>query len=232
MDHLVVFGANGPSGRLVTERALADGHTVTAFTRRPDDFPALEGDLRVRGGDVFDGDAVDAAVAGADAVISTLGVPFGRQPISVYSAGTSNILEAMGRHGTKRLLCVSSSSVAPPPEPLGGVVFRKVLQPYVVNRLGRTLYDDMRRMEAIVAASAVDWTIVRPSGLFLAGEVTGYEVARDHLAHRFTAREDLADCLVRQVGDRTFVGGALAVATVDRSPGIVQLIWREGIRKR
>lgn len=230
--HLVVFGANGPSGRLVTQRALADGHAVTAFTRQPDAFPSYDGDLRVVGGDVLDPDAVEAAVASSDAVISTLGVPFGREPISVYSVGITNILGAMERQGVKRVIAVSSSTMSPPPEPQGGIVFRKVLQPYVVNTLGRTLYDDMRRMEAILTASELDWTIVRPSGLFLAGEVTRYEVAEDHLLGRFTAREDLADCLVGQLTDRSSVGRAVAVVTVDRQPGIVQLIWREGIRKR
>src|SRR4051794_31725854 len=131
---LVVFGANGPTGRLVVQRALADGHTVRAFTRHPHAFPssadlgASAGELRVVAGDVFDADGVADAVAGADAVLSTLGVPFAKTEITVYSAGMTNILGAMERSGVKRVLCVSSSTMAPPPEPLGGIVFRKVMQ--------------------------------------------------------------------------------------------------------
>jgi uncharacterized protein YbjT (DUF2867 family) len=232
---IVVFGANGPTGRLVVQRALAAGHTVAAVTRHPDSFPAFDGGpggLRVVGADVEDEAAVQAAVAGADAVVSTLGVPFAKTSISVYSVGVTNIVAAMERHCVDRLLVVSSSTMAPPPEPQGGFVFRKVMQPYVVERLGRTLYDDMRRMEAIIRQSEVDWTIVRPSGLFLAGGVTRYEVAEDHIVGRFTAREDLADLLVRTIDDESAVRRALAVATVERSPSIVQLIWREGIKKR
>src|SRR5688500_11116922 len=119
---IVVFGANGPTGRLVVERALADGHTVAAVTRHPDAFPDLDGGsgtLRVVGADVADEAAVDASIEGADAIVSTLGVPFAKTPISVYSVGATNILAAMGRHGVERLLCVSSSTMAPPPEPLG-----------------------------------------------------------------------------------------------------------------
>jgi uncharacterized protein YbjT (DUF2867 family) len=37
--NIVVFGANGPTGHLVTKQALAWGHTVTAFTRHPEAFP-------------------------------------------------------------------------------------------------------------------------------------------------------------------------------------------------
>jgi hypothetical protein len=42
----------------------------------------------------------------------------------------------------------------------------------------------------------------------------------------------LADCLRAQVADRTWVDRAVAIATVAVTPGIVQLVWREGIRKK
>ena len=229
---LTIFGANGPTGQLLTSQALAEGHEVTAFTRHPDAFPAFDGSLRVLAGDVHDAHAVEAAVAGQDAVVSTLGVPFGRDPVTVYSHGVSNMIEAMTRNGVKRLVCVSSSTMSPPPERQGGLIFRKVMQPYVVNVLGRTVYEDMRRMEDIVRQSNVDWTIVRPSGLFGADTVTDYDLAEDHIVGRFTAREDLADCLLRQAGDRTYVDKAVAVATVAIKPNMLTLIWREGIRKK
>ena len=228
---IVIFGANGPTGQLLTRQALAEGEEVTAVTRHPDAFPAIDGRLRVLAGDVHDPDAVDVAVGGQDAVVSTLGVPFGKAPVSVYSDGLTHVLAAMERHGVKRLLCVSSSTMAPHPAPQGGIVFRKVMQPYVVKKLGRTVYDDMARMEAIVRRSDLDWTIVRPSGLFGAGAVTDYEVAEEHILGRFTAREDLADCLLRQIPNRAFVGTALAIATTAVQPSMAKLIWQEGIRK-
>jgi uncharacterized protein YbjT (DUF2867 family) len=90
----------------------------------------------------------------------------------------------------------------------------------------------MRRMEAIVTASDLAWTIVRPSGLFEASTVSDYSVAIDHIGHRFTARIDLADCLLRQALDDTYVRSAIAVATTSASPSTLKLIWQEGIRKK
>lgn len=229
---IAIFGANGPTGQILTRQALAEGHDVTAFTRHPDAFPRMDGPLRVQGGDVFDPDAVEAAAAGQGAVVSTLGVPFGREAVSVYSTGVANMIEAMERNGVKRLTCVSSSTMSPHPEPQGGLIFRKVVQPYVVDTLGRTLYEDMRRMEVLIRQSKLDWTIVRPSGLFTAGAVTDYRLAEATILGRFTAREDLADCLLHQTTDRTYVHKALAVATVAVEPSMLGLIWREGIRKK
>jgi putative NADH-flavin reductase len=229
---LAVFGANGPTGRLLTRLALAEGHDVVAFTRRPGAFPIEHPRLEVAGGDVHDAVAVASAIEGTGAVVSTLGVPFAKAPITVYSDGLRNIIAGMRSTGLKRLVCVSSSAVAPHPEPLGGFVFEKVMQPYVVGKLGRTLYDDMRRMETLVTASDLAWTIVRPSGLCEAPEVSDYQVALDHVGHRFTTRIDLADCLLRQAVGADFVRSTIAVATPSANPSMVKLIWQEGIRKK
>jgi putative NADH-flavin reductase len=229
---IALFGANGPTGRLATGLALDDGHDVVAFTRRPEAFPISDDRLTVVGGDVHDAAGVAGAIDGSDAVVSVLGVPFAKTPITVYSAGAANIVAGMRAAGVKRFVGVTSSSVAPYPEPLGGFVFERLVQPYVVNRLGRTLYDDMRRMEAVVSATDLAWTIVRPSGLFEAPAVSDYLVAPDHVGHRYTSRIDLADCLLREAVSDRYVGRAIAVATPSASPSMLGLIWREGIRKK
>ncbi|MEA2502602.1 MAG: hypothetical protein QOH66_1680 [Actinomycetota bacterium] len=229
---LAVFGSNGPTGRLLTRLALDEGHDVVAFTRRPGAFPVEHRRLEVAAGDVHDAAAVASAIEGTDAVISTLGVPYAKTPIDVYSHGAANVIAGMHAAGIKRFACVSSSAVAPHPEPIGGFIFEKILQPYVVNKIGKTTYDDMRRMEAMVSGSDLAWTIVRPSGLFDAPAVSAYGVAIDHIGYRFTARIDLADCLLRQALSDTYVRSTIAVATTSAHPSIVKLIWREGIRKK
>jgi putative NADH-flavin reductase len=229
---LAVFGANGPTGRLLTQLALDEDHEVVAFTRRPDNFPIEHRRLEVVAGDVHDAAAVASAIDGTDAVISTLGVPFAKTPITVYSGGIANIIAGMHAADVKRLVCVSSSAIGPHPEPLGGFIFEKIMQPYVVNKLGKTVYDDMRRMEEMVSASDLAWTIIRPSGLFAAPAVSDYGVAVDNIGHRFTARIDLADCLLREALEDTHVRSTIAVATPSAKPSMLKLIWQEGIRKK
>jgi uncharacterized protein YbjT (DUF2867 family) len=229
---IAVFGANGPTGRHLTQLALDEDHDVVAFTRHPDAFPIEHRHLKLAAGDVHDPAAVASAIEGTNAVLCTLGVPFGKTPVTVYSDGITNIIAGMQAAGVKRFACVSSSVMGAHPEPLGGFVFEKIMQPYVVNKLGKTVYDDMRRMEAIVAASDLAWTIVRPSGLFEAPAVSDYDVAIDHIGYRFTARIDLADCLLRQALGDTYVRTAIAVATTSAKPSMLKLIWQEGIRKK
>src|SRR6187200_3160684 len=125
---IVVFGANGPTGRLLVSDGLAAGHQVIAVTRRPDKFPQQHPNLTVARADVLDPSAVEAVVSGADAVLSTLGVPYGRRPVTVYSSGARNILAAMERYQARRLVIVSSSATDPKPYADAGVFFNRVIQ--------------------------------------------------------------------------------------------------------
>jgi putative NADH-flavin reductase len=50
---LVIFGTTGSTGRRVVERAIAEGHEVTAFVRDPSRMSARHERLNVVG-DAFD----------------------------------------------------------------------------------------------------------------------------------------------------------------------------------
>src|SRR5438270_12051478 len=105
--NIVIFGANGATGRILTKQALDSGYRVTAVTRHPEAFPLRDVRLNVMGGDVFDLAFVEQAVAGQVAVLSTLGVPFSRKPITLYSRGMRNIVKSILLICVRRVVSVS-----------------------------------------------------------------------------------------------------------------------------
>lgn len=226
---IAVFGANGATGRHLIRQALATDDEIVALVRRPESFPYTGPRLRVVAGDARDPARVDETVAGADAVLSTIGVPFSRAPIDIYSATATSVIDAMRRHGVRRIAAVSSSAVEAH-EPTEGWLFERVLQPMVVNGIGRTTYDDMRRAERIIADSGLDWTLVRPSGLFPADGPSAYRADRGHVPGRFTSRPDLAHFLLRQAREPEWIGTRPEVHTDHGTPSILRVIWTEGIR--
>ena len=228
---IAVFGANGPTGRLIVSQSLDAGHEVTAITRHPDAYPTLDGNLRVVSADVHDAEAVDRAVAGQDAVLSSLGVPYTRKPVTVYSAGIANITAAMKRHRVDRLVCVSASLTDPSLGPHGGFFVDKVAGP-LVSYFGRTVYADMARMERLVTESGLGWTIMRPNGLFETPRVTDYQLAENYLDASFTSRADLADAMRAQLQSDEYLRKICAVATVTEKPSLIQLLLREGSGKK
>lgn len=228
---LTVFGANGPTGRLVVQQALGLGHTVRAVTRQPEAFPVFGPGLEVVGADVFDAEAVDRAVAGSDAVISSLGVPYSRHPIEVYSKGTGHVVAAMQRRGIRRLLCVSSTSTFLVDDPQASFLSHVGVS-LVSRTIGRTTYEDMRRMETLVRHSGLEWTVVRPSGLFTGRVITRYQVAEHFLSGRFTARADLAACLLDQVQNQRSVGKVMVVMTTENTPSFTAWFRGEILKQR
>jgi nucleoside-diphosphate-sugar epimerase len=226
---IVIFGANGQTGRLATRRALDAGHTTVAVTRRPGDFPFTDPALIVAGADVRDADAITDIVGGADAVVSTLGVPFTREPVDTYSKGTANIVGAMQSSGVKRLVVVSSTGAYPAQGRTGAPFALRVFEPVITKTIGKTVYDDIRRMESVVRDSGLDWTIVRPSGLFDLSQVTEYVAGEVDPVGAFTSRSDLADYLVAlaiQQGREDTV----TISTTADNPTMWQMIRREAFK--
>lgn len=229
---ITIFGANGATGRLTVRQALAAGYDVTAVTRRPEQFPLHDARLTVVGADVTDEIATARAIEGADVVLSSVGVPFTRAPITTYSRAATTILAGMARYGVKRLAVVSSTAVEPHPHAEGGFMLNRVMQPLIAKTIGKTTYSDMRAMEGIVRDSDVDWTIIRPSGLFDAERVSEYQVGDGQLDGVFTSRADLADLLVRQAAEDRFVGKTIEITTSQDAPTLLQVIRREAFGSR
>jgi nucleoside-diphosphate-sugar epimerase len=226
---IVIFGANGLTGRLLTRRALDAGHSAVAVTRRPDDFPITHPRLTIAGADVRR-DGLAEIVGGADVVLSTLGVPFTRRPVDTYSVGTRNVVDTMRAIGVSRLVVVSSTGAFPTPGRRDTPLAVRLFEPIITRTIGKTVYDDMRRMEALVRSSGLDWTIVRPSGLFDLAAVTNYVAGEADPVGAFTARIDLADYLVKLAQDRTASNKTVVVSTTEHTPTVWEMIRREAFK--
>lgn len=154
---IFVLGATGRTGREVLDIALVRGHRVTAFVRAPERLKQRRDTLDVVKGDVLEANAVAAAVAGHDAVVSTLGLP-GRQalrPSSFMAESGASTVSAMKQARVERL-AILSAAVLFPGEGLSFRFFKWFLRNHA---------RDLTDMEAIVRATDLDFTIARPPRL-------------------------------------------------------------------
>ena len=148
---LVVFGATGGTGQLLTRMALNAGHDVTAFARRAG---SIEDGSRVIVGDVRDIAAVSAAVADQDVVLSALGGrPWRKDP--PCAPAIRSIGGAMMKHGVRRIIAISTLGAGDTRADVGwfarNVLFRFILRKEVA---------DKEAMEDYLAATELDWTVV------------------------------------------------------------------------
>jgi putative NADH-flavin reductase len=216
--------ADHPTGPTDHPAAPADHPTG------PADLTTARARLTVVRADVTDADAVSAAIAGADAVLSTLGVRYTRAPVTVYSTGTAHIVAGMRAHGVRRLAVVSSGMVAAR-RPSGPLLQRRLLDPLLRHGPGRTVYQDMIRMERLLAGSGLDWTVLRPSALVPTDRPGDYTIAEDFADWRFTGRADLAAGLLAQLTDDRFVGKVAALVSPHLRERLTDTIRREARNK-
>ena len=193
---VLVVGASRGSGLAVVRRLVADGHEVTAFGRTVQ-ADALPGGVRVARGDVADASALDRAVAGQDAVVVTLGISDNAMkvrllrragtPLDVRSAGTRAVVAAMRRHGVERLVVQTTIGAGESFSSLS-LSWKAMFRVVLADQLR-----DSDRQEAVVRASGLAWTLVRPVSLHddmtpsqvvvsSTGEVASMEVTRAQVA--------------------------------------------------
>jgi len=154
---VVIFGANGSTGQELARQAIAAGHEVIGAVRRPETLDHLK-DIIVRRIDMNDQASVEAAMDGADAVISALGhgsVKAASKFTALYSDGAKAIRAAMRAKGIKRVMVLSSGGTVE--DPKAPWFYTKLLRRYLLNT-----YTDMARMETILEESDdLEWTSVR-----------------------------------------------------------------------
>jgi len=176
---VLVTGADGFIGSHLVERLVADGADVRALclytsTGGTGWLADLPGDVRdavdVRLGDVRDAELVSTLVDGVDVVLhlaALIAIPYSyaapRSTVETNVLGTLNVLEAVRRHGTSRLVHTSTSEVYGSPEtvpitedhPLHGQ------SPYSASKIGADAL-----CESYARSFDVPVTVLRPFNTF------------------------------------------------------------------
>ena len=155
---IALTGATGFVGQAVLAEALRCEEPVRALTRRH--MARREGVAWVEG-TLGEQPALAQLVAGAEAVIHVAGLTNTPDPDAFHDAnvvGTQNLLRACQDARVKRFIFVSSLSAREPE----------------LSRYGHSKAE----AEKWVSASGLDWTIVRPPGVYGPHDVDYFEMFR------------------------------------------------------
>lgn len=198
---LLIFGSTGSIGRQLVEQALAQGHTVTAFTRKAT-VPEFTNhpNLTSYKGDVLEFSSVKEAVKDQDVVLCALGA--GRKG-GTRSEGTRNIIQAMEAAGVRRFICQTTLGAS---DSEGNLNF---FWKYIMFGLFlKQAFVDHKRQEKYIQQSSLDWIIVRPAA-FTDGPHTGtYRHGFDGSAEGLTlkiSRADVADFMLKQLTNNMYL---------------------------
>jgi len=206
---LLVLGPTGRTGQQVVAQALAAGHEVTAFARRPDKIAVKHDRLRCVAGDVTDDGAILAdAVRGQDAVISALGRGMSLKSDNLIQRSVPPILAAMQQHGVRRLIFTSAIGV-------GDAIHHVPLVPRLMARfMLKNIYADKAAGESLIRRSGLEWTLVQPAQL-TDGPLTGQYRAGERLSMRGVpkiSRADVAHFILRELDSPAYVRKSAVLA--------------------
>jgi nucleoside-diphosphate-sugar epimerase len=172
--NIVVTGVTGFLGAHLATALIGEGHTVVGTGRNRERAVLIEKrGARVLLGDIANGEFVFQAIAGADALIhvAALSAPWGKRKafFSTNVTGTRNVVDACLHSGVRRLIHVSSPSVAF----AGQDVLRQTEDaPYPRKYLSH--YSQSKKMGEDIVHESIPAgllaTIIRPKAMFGPGD--------------------------------------------------------------
>jgi len=206
---IAVIGAAGRTGRHVVRQALGQGDDVVALVRHIGSLEMTHPRLSVIEADVRDVDSLREALRGCDAVVSAIGTRSAPR-VDLYSAGIANIMQAMAESDIRRLSAVSAAGAF-------ARTHRNLTFGYklLIRTAYRALYDDLEMMETLIAASAMEWTIARPSGLTDGLHTGDYRIGltgQPLKAGGKISREDVAGFLLKSLKVDTWLRRAVTIS--------------------
>ena len=207
-QRICIFGASGETGLELTRQALERGYEVTAFVRSQTAKEKLPRGVTVLVGNLLDRTDVERAIAGNQAVIIAIGPRIASQEI-FCAAATQNIIEAMRSSGVRRLICQTGAMIGEYPHL--SWFMRSMKGAY--QKQQPVLANDRLEQEQRVAASGLDWTLVKPPRL-TNGPARGRVRSGERLnigAMSSISRLDLSRFILDQVGSQEYIGKSVAV---------------------
>ncbi len=202
-DDIVVAGGHGQIALRLERRLAVGGHRVRGLVRNPDHAD----DLEAAGAEaiVADLEALEdlaPQLHGADAVVFAAGAGAGSGPArkrTVDLGAAVKLVEAARAAGVSRYLMVSAMGAG---DPDGG---SEAMRPYLEAKA---------EADAAVAASGLDFTIVRPGRL--TDEIgTGRVAIGERLGRGSVPRDDVAAVLAACLDEPRTVGRTLDLVSGD-----------------
>jgi len=206
---IAVIGATGPTGIHFVEQALAKGHSVTVLARSPEKLTIQNPRLTVVAGDVFDKQAVMQTVSGQEAVFIALGTGKSTKKSSIREDGTRQIMNVLAASGEKPQVVVLSALGVGESKKQYAFYWHWVFLPML-----RHVFADHAQQEAIVRASGLTWTILRPTFLKdnpATGKVAATPAPKSIKPRNAVNRADVAAFALSSIEKRAYMNQALVL---------------------
>ena len=209
---IAILGSTGFVGKVLLEKALANGHQIKTLVRDPEKLGVNKERVEYVSGDVSQSDKLEKTVVGADVVVSTLPpIENGKDPDKSAKV-MEDLVAILEKNGIKRFIH------------LGGAVHgggtnenwtlgRRLLKMYL-NIVCKPILIAKQSEWEVLRRSNLDWTLVRPPRIMKEKPVGQLAADEKNLASVQVNVEDLVDFLLTQIDSQEWIEKAPLVATI------------------
>jgi putative NADH-flavin reductase len=206
---IVIFGASGKTGLLLTKQALAAGHEVIAFVRRSESIKQENENLKVVVGQLNDAAKIKSTITGSDVCVSTLGGNSLTKHATEFMEGIQNIIKAMEEEKVKRFIYMSSIGAGN-----SRALMAQPVRFFIADLMLRIPLADHTVNEQCIAQSTLNWTVVRPGGLTDGPLKTDIKHGSENVMIKGSpsiSRASVAAFILRQIEDEIYTNKAVWV---------------------
>ena len=216
---ILIYGATGKIGTLVTDEALERGHKVTAVSRSASLYAARHPNLSFVQGDLLDAGSIASLVAGRDVVIiSVRGVIGDKEPENALQLiAVENVVNALANlDDAPRLIHVGGAGSLRTES--GKLYADRLPRIFLPNKFEAELFGQVLALQFLRSSSNIRWTYITPPRNFTNGERTGnYQTGDDTMledsrGRSRISRADFAVAIIDEAESGAHLGQRFSVA--------------------
>jgi putative NADH-flavin reductase len=210
---ITILGSSGFVGRVLIKKAIAAGYQVKTLVRNPEKLEEIKDKVEIIKGSVFDTLSVEAAIEGAEVVLSTIGPPQTGKSFDPYQyeKALKEIVRIMDKNRIKRYIHIGGA-VHKGGENETWNFSRKLLR-FFLNLVGKQILVAKHLEWEVLKSSDLDWTLVRPPRIANEPASENISVDEKKLKNLKISVEDLTEFILQQISSKEWIRKAPLISS-------------------
>lgn len=210
---ITILGSTGFVGKVLINKAIVAGYQVKTLARKPEKIEEIKDKIEIIEGSVFESSSVEAAIVGAEAVLSTLGPPQTGKPFDPYQyeMAMKDIVRIMDKHGIKRYIHIGGAAHQGGENEVWN--FKRKFLKLFLNLFGKQILVTKQLEWEVLKSSDLDWTLIRPPRI--ANEVSSGSISVNEkkLESLKVSVEELTDFILQQISSKEWIRKAPLISS-------------------
>lgn len=199
---IAVIGGTGKSGKYLVKNLLSKGYYFRLLVRDPNNIGIQNPLIEIVQGNVSDYEAIRLFTQSCHGVISTLGMGLPPGKPTIFSTSTRHVLQAMAENQFLRYIVTTGVNVDTPFDNKG--TYGRSATDWMKANYPKSTQDRQTEYD-LLAASQVDWTLVRLPLIDLKDEGGEVSVSLEDCPGPKISATSLAEFLIGQLSDKRYV---------------------------